>query len=209
VPPGCEYALRRRPQTRCGLDVAPARHDGSAAHLQHCVYALHSHPVDARSVTAVATHHPHHRASPSPRITTTTHTTPRRATQALEAAALESGLADLARQALSADPEAAAQLKRYEAAVVRLEKAKAAEKELEAIMKVRGGRGWCVCGRRWGCSRLQGLMAAHEPHLLCAPEPPPCTAGRDGGGGGAGRGSGRQRAPACRPAAGRGRGRRR
>lgn len=46
------------------------------------------------------------------------------------------GLADLARQALSADPEAAAQLKRYEAAVVRLEKAKAAEKELESIMKV-------------------------------------------------------------------------
>jgi hypothetical protein len=42
----------------------------------------------------------------------------------------------LARQALSADPEAAAQLKRYEAAVVRLEKAKAAEKELEVIMKV-------------------------------------------------------------------------
>jgi 3-dehydroquinate synthetase len=56
--------------------------------------------------------------------------------QALEAVALEAGLADLARQALSADPEAAAQLKRYEAAVVRLEKAKAAEKELEAIMKV-------------------------------------------------------------------------
>lgn len=56
--------------------------------------------------------------------------------QALEAQALEMGLADLARQALSADPEAAAQLKRYEAAVVRLEKAKAAEKELEAIMKV-------------------------------------------------------------------------
>ncbi|KAF8060561.1 hypothetical protein HT031_004738 [Scenedesmus sp. PABB004] len=55
--------------------------------------------------------------------------------KALEAAALEMGLADLARQALSADPEAAAQLARYEAAVVRLEKAKAAEKELEAIMK--------------------------------------------------------------------------
>ncbi|KAF6255576.1 hypothetical protein COO60DRAFT_199711 [Scenedesmus sp. NREL 46B-D3] len=57
------------------------------------------------------------------------------ADKALEAVALEAGLADLARQALSADPEAAAQLKRYEAAVVRLEKAKAAEKELEAIMK--------------------------------------------------------------------------
>lgn len=56
----------------------------------------------------------------------------------MEAAALEMGLADLARQALSADPEAAAQLKRYEAAVVRLEKARAAEKELEAIIKVRG-----------------------------------------------------------------------
>jgi hypothetical protein len=55
----------------------------------------------------------------------------------LEAVALEAGLADLARQALSTDPEAAAQLKRYEAAVVRLEKAKAAEKELENIMKVR------------------------------------------------------------------------
>eukprot|EP00878_Enallax_costatus_P023841 GHUV01025395.1.p1 GENE.GHUV01025395.1~~GHUV01025395.1.p1 ORF type:complete len:256 (+),score=126.08 GHUV01025395.1:862-1629(+) len=53
----------------------------------------------------------------------------------MEAAAFEMGLADLARQALSADPEAAAQLKRYEAAVVRLEKAKAAEKELESIMK--------------------------------------------------------------------------
>lgn len=57
-------------------------------------------------------------------------------TQMLEAVALEAGLADLARQALSSDPEAAAQLKRYEAAVVRLEKAKAAEKELEVIMKV-------------------------------------------------------------------------
>lgn len=54
----------------------------------------------------------------------------------LEAVALEAGLADLARQALSSDPEAAAQLKRYEEAVVRLEKAKAAEKELENIMKV-------------------------------------------------------------------------
>jgi hypothetical protein len=59
--------------------------------------------------------------------------------QMLEAVALEAGLADLARQALSTDPEAAAQLKRYEAAVVRLEKAKAAEKELENIMKVRAG----------------------------------------------------------------------
>lgn len=56
--------------------------------------------------------------------------------QMLEAVALEAGLADLARQALSSDPEAAAQLKRYEEAVVRLEKAKAAEKELENIMKV-------------------------------------------------------------------------
>jgi hypothetical protein len=53
----------------------------------------------------------------------------------------------LARQALSADPEAAAQLKRYEAAVVRLEKAKAAEKELEVIMKVglRHVMLWCYC----------------------------------------------------------------
>jgi hypothetical protein len=50
----------------------------------------------------------------------------------------------LARQALSADPEAAAQLKRYEAAVVRLEKAKAAEKELEVIMKVGGGACYVV-----------------------------------------------------------------
>ena len=57
--------------------------------------------------------------------------------QVLEAVALEAGLADLARQALSSDPEAAAQLKRYEEAVVRLEKAKAAEKELEVIMQVR------------------------------------------------------------------------
>lgn len=49
---------------------------------------------------------------------------------------LEAGLADMARQALQSDPEAAAQLKRYEQAVMRLEKARAAEKELEQIMKV-------------------------------------------------------------------------
>lgn len=67
--------------------------------------------------------------------------------QMLEAVALEAGLADLARQALSSDPEAAAQLKRYEEAVVRLEKAKAAEKELENIMKVRGGYNQC-----YGCT---------------------------------------------------------
>lgn len=68
------------------------------------------------------------------------------APQMLEAVALEAGLADLARQALSSDPEAAAQLKRYEAAVVRLEKAKAAEKELEVIMK--------VCVETWAQRKL-------------------------------------------------------
>lgn len=57
--------------------------------------------------------------------------------QDLEAAMMSAGLADLTRAALASDPEAAAQLKRYEAAVVRLEKAKASEKELEAIMQVR------------------------------------------------------------------------
>jgi len=51
------------------------------------------------------------------------------------ATALEAGIADLARQALAADPEAAEQMKRYQAAVIRLEKAKAAEKELESIMQ--------------------------------------------------------------------------
>lgn len=51
-----------------------------------------------------------------------------------QAKAFEEGLAALAKQALQNDPEAAAQLKRYEEAVVRLEKAKAAEKELEKIM---------------------------------------------------------------------------
>ncbi|KAI8477243.1 MAG: hypothetical protein J3K34DRAFT_107391 [Monoraphidium minutum] len=51
-----------------------------------------------------------------------------------QAKAFEEGLAALAKQALQNDPEAAAQLRRYEEAVVRLEKAKAAEKELEKIM---------------------------------------------------------------------------
>ncbi|GBF94357.1 hypothetical protein Rsub_06979 [Raphidocelis subcapitata] len=51
-----------------------------------------------------------------------------------QAKAFEEGLAALAKQALQNDPEAAAQLKRYEAAVVRLEKARAAEQELEKIM---------------------------------------------------------------------------
>ncbi|KAI8468210.1 MAG: hypothetical protein J3K34DRAFT_15043 [Monoraphidium minutum] len=54
--------------------------------------------------------------------------------EAQQAQALEDGLVALARQALMNDPEAAAQLKRYEAAVVRLEKAQAAERELDAIM---------------------------------------------------------------------------
>lgn len=74
--------------------------------------------------------------------------------QMLEAVALEAGLADLARQALSSDPEAAAQLKRYEAAVVRLEKAKAAEKELENIMKVRA-----VAVHPWLAGELAGWLA--------------------------------------------------
>lgn len=60
-----------------------------------------------------------------------------------QAKAFEEGLAALAKQALQNDPEAAAQLRRYEEAVVRLEKAKAAEKELEKIFAVRRERaGW-------------------------------------------------------------------
>jgi hypothetical protein len=50
--------------------------------------------------------------------------------------ALVQGIADLARQALSSDPAAAEQLKRYEAAVVALEQARAKEKELEKMMAV-------------------------------------------------------------------------
>lgn len=75
-------------------------------------------------------------------------------------------MADLARQALSSDPEAAAQLKRYEAAVVRLEKAKAAEKELEVIMK--------VCVETWAQPKLyskskggasRGLINCADRHV--------------------------------------------
>ncbi|KIZ06219.1 hypothetical protein MNEG_1731 [Monoraphidium neglectum] len=40
----------------------------------------------------------------------------------------------MAKQALQSDPEAAAALKRYEDAVVRLEKARATERELESVM---------------------------------------------------------------------------
>jgi hypothetical protein len=85
--------------------------------------------------------------------------------QALEAVAFEAGLADLARQALSADPEAAAQLKRYEAAVVRLEKAKAAEKELEVIIKVGTG----ACCVTWYVACLKRL------HDSCWCSSRPCT----------------------------------
>lgn len=58
-----------------------------------------------------------------------------RATKEESDALLEAGIADLARQTLQSDPEAAAQLKRYEAAVVSLEKVKARDKELEQMMR--------------------------------------------------------------------------
>jgi hypothetical protein len=133
------------------------------------------------------------------------------ADKALEAMALEAGLADLARQALSADPTAAAQLKRYEAAVVRLEKAKAAEKELEVIMKVSWA--WVGVGapscppateilarlqqKFWRCQGVSVCtrttrMLCQLPHTIHTHTPP----GRAGGCSRAGRRGRRQRAPA-------------
>lgn len=133
----------------------------------------------------------------------------------LQAVALEAGLADLARQALSSDPEAAAQLKRYEEAVVRLEKAKAAEKELENIMKV--CQVVCVLNNCWlhlhsSAMLILGVLP-RTPRALpdtaaSTPSTPPCIlcshicpAGRPGSSSRAGRSSSGQRTPACRPAA--------
>lgn len=75
------------------------------------------------------------------------------------------GIADLARQALSSDPAAAEQLKRYEAAVVALEKARAKEKELEKIMLVRGLVG--------GTVTAAGLLLMLVPATPTAPAEPP------------------------------------
>jgi hypothetical protein len=83
-------------------------------------------------------------------------------TGAAAADGLEASIALLAKQAMSADPEAAARMERYQAAVVRLEKARAAEKELESIMEVRAaaaaagvGRGncWLLWVRTLGAGR--------------------------------------------------------